>query len=415
MKICFLQNDFPPENFGGAGVIVYRYAKELFLEGHQVFVIATVQDKSKEKIENYEGIKVFYLYSKYPIRWRAWLSLYNYKIDKKVKNILKDLNPDVVHAHIVHFYLSYHCLKIAKKYSKKVFLTVHDVMLFNYGKLTSFINFKDLSIPDKFNYKVSFWNLVKEAKLRYNPFRRMIIKHYLKYVDKIFSVSDALKAAIEDNGFKNVETIYNGIDADDFSKIDDNKLMDFKNKFHLENKKVIFFNGRLRRAKGGEQLIKSLKIVKEKINNVLLLISGDKSGYINNLLELSEKLGLGENIVFTGWLDEQTMKLAYKVSDVCVVPSICFDSFPTVNLEAMAIKKPVIATCFGGSKEIIKDGENGYIINPLDIKTMAEKIIDLVQNEDKAKQFGEIGYGIVKDQFSINKQVEKTLRFYSVS
>lgn len=412
MKICFLQNDFPPENFGGAGIIVYRYAKEFLSQGHQVFVIATVQDKSKEKIKDYEGIKVFYLYSKYPIRWRAWLSLYNYKIDKKVGNILKDLKPDIVHAHIIHFYLSYHCLKIARKYSKKVFLTVHDVMLFNYGKLISFINFKDLSIPDKFNYKVSFWNLVKEAKLRYNPFRRMVIKHYLKYVDKIFSVSDALKAALEDNGFKNVETIYNGIDADDFSKIDDNKLTDFKNKFRLENKKIIFFNGRLRRAKGGEQLIKSLKIVKEKINNILLLISGDKSGYINNLLELSEKLGVRENIIFTGWLDEQTMKLAYKVSDVCVVPSICFDSFPTVNLEAMAVKKPVVATCFGGSKEIIKDGENGYIINPLDIKTLAEKIIDLVKNEDKAKQFGEIGYKTVKDQFSINKQVEKTLRFY---
>lgn len=415
MKICFLQNDFPPENFGGAGVIVYRYAKEFLSRGHQVFVIATVQDKNKEKVCDYEGIKVFYLYHKYPDKWRAWLSLCNYKIDKKVKNILKVLKPDVVHAHIIHFYLSYHCLQIAKKYSKAVFLTNHDVMLFNYGKLTSFIDYNNLSIPREFNYKVSFWDLIKQVKWRYNPFRGLAIRHYLKYVDKIFCVSDALNKALADNNFRNIKTIHNGIKVKYFEKQDKQGLDNFKDKFGLRNRKVIFFNGRLRKAKGGEQLLKATQLVKKRVGDVMLLISGDQSNYIYSLLRLGEKLGLSKDIVFTGWLGQEDIKLAYQSCDLCVVPSICFDSFPTVILEAMAIKKPVVATCFGGSREIVEDGKTGYIINPLNIEKMAEKIVDLLENPEKAKNFGEAGYQRIKEKFSLDKQTEKTLEYYQIA
>ncbi len=415
MKICFLQNDFPPESFGGSGVIVYRFAKELLSRGHQVFIIATVQEKDKEKVCDYEGIKVFYLYHKYPDRWRAWLSLYNYKIDKKVKNILRDLKPDIVHAHIIHFYLSYHCLKIAKKYSKAVFLTNHDVMLFNYGKLTSFIDYNNLSVPREFNYKISFWELIKQAKWRYNPFRGLIIRHYLKYADKIFCVSDALKKALADNNFKNIETVYNGINVKDFEEQEQQNLDNFKDKFGLRNKEIIFFNGRLRRAKGGEQLLMATQKVKEKVNDVILLISGDHSNYTNSLLKLAEQLGLSEDIVFTGWLGQEDIKLAYQSCDLCVAPSICFDSFPTVVLEAMSAKKPVIATCFGGSREIVEDGTTGYIINPLNTEIMAEKIIDLLDNPDKAKNFGEAGYQRIQEKFSLDKQAEKTLEYYQAA
>ena len=94
------------------------------------------------------------------------------------------------------------------------------------------------------------------------------------------------------------------------------------------------------------------------------------------------------------------------------VPSICFDSFPTINLEAFACKKPVIATCFGGSKEIIEDDVNGYIVNPYNIKNLARKITDLLQNPDKAKNFGESGYKKILKEFTLGKNYEKTFSYY---
>ena len=57
-----------------------------------------------------------------------------------------------------------------------------------------------------------------------------------------------------------------------------------------------------------------------------------------------------------------------------MTPSICFDTFGLVSLEAMEMKKPVVATSFGGSKEVIEDGVTGFIENPFDVAAYADKI-----------------------------------------
>ena len=75
-------------------------------------------------------------------------------------------------------------------------------------------------------------------------------------------------------------------------------------------------------------------------------------------------------------------------------------------------KKPVIGTCFGGTKEIIIDNNTGYIVNPLDTQTMAEKIIDLLKNSQKAIQFGKAGYNRVEQEFSLEKQTNKYLKWF---
>ena len=103
-----------------------------------------MQDKSKQGEKIYEGIKIFYIYSNYHIRWRSWISLYNPQTVGKIKKIICKIKPDVCHFHHIQLYLSYYCLKIAKKYSPVVFLTAHDIMLFHYGKLLEHINQNDL-------------------------------------------------------------------------------------------------------------------------------------------------------------------------------------------------------------------------------------------------------------------------------
>src|SRR3989344_4302713 len=214
MKILFLEDNFPPyNNVGGAGTVASSLAYELKKKGNDVFVITSVQDKSNEGSVEDNGLKVFKIYSKYHIRWQAYLSLYNPRTVEKIKKIIEQISPDVVHAHNIHYYISYHALKLAKQSGAKVFLTAHDVMPFYYGKLVEFINPNDLSCPEKFNYKISVWRQIKRAGKTYNPLRNIIIRRYLKYVDKIFAVSGALKNALNDNGIKNVEVIHNGIDV----------------------------------------------------------------------------------------------------------------------------------------------------------------------------------------------------------
>ena len=403
MKILFLTEEFPPISRGGSATVAHNLVKGLLKKGNEIFVVTTVQKKSEEGKINLDGLDVFRIYAKYHERWKAWLSLYNPRAVSRVEKIIKEIKPDIVHAHNIHYYLSYHCLKIARKYAKGVFLTAHDVMLVFYEK---FLPRKGIDVC-----RIGVWEQIKAAQKRYNPFRNIIIRHYLKYVDKIFAVSNSLKELLNINGIKNVETVYNGINIDEW-EIEPEKVKEFKRKYNLENKKILFFGGRLSGAKGGDQLLEALALVKKQVNDVVLLVGGKRNEYLKKMEKLVKKLGLGKNVIFIGWLKMDDLKIVYHAFDICLVPSICFETFAMANLEAMAAKKPVVSGCFGGPKEVVANNKTGYLINPYNIELMTEKIIDLLKNPEKAKKFGEEGYQRAKEFFSLEKQVKKTLKWY---
>jgi glycosyltransferase involved in cell wall biosynthesis len=403
MKILFLSEEFPPENTGGSGVVAYNLAREFNSVGHDIFVIVRTGKKSEEGEVNFSGLKVFRIYSSYHPRWQSWFGLYNPLMISKIKKIIKKIKPDVIHVHNVHYYFSYYSLKLAKKHSRAVFLTVHDIMPINFGKL--------LPKTDKYIYKISIAEQFRSAGKRYNPFRNLLIRHYLKYVGKIFAVSDSLKDILEINGIKNVETIYNGINVDGW-RIDKEKVDKFKEEYNLKEKMVIIFSARLIEAKGGDQLIQALALVNNNFPDFILLVVGKEWAYTEKIKKMSQNLNIDEKITFAGYLKEDKLKLAYNAADISVFPSLCFEGFGMGNLEAMACKKPTVSSFFGGPSEVVVDGETGYLINPNNIKLMSEKILDLLKNPEKVKKFGEAGYQRAKKIFSLQKQSQKTLEYY---
>ena len=403
MKILILSDNFFPFNKGGASKVALDLAYGLEKAGGQVFVLTTCREKKNEKIINYQGLKVFRIYSNYHERWRAYLSLYNPQTIKKTERIIKEINPDVVHAHNIHYYLSYYSLKIARQYSKAVFLTVHDAMIFNYGKLATQRYLKNLDV------RTYWWDHLKQARKRYNPFRNILIRYYLRYVDKIFAVSYALKEALNQNGIKNIEVIYNGIDTDEW-RVDNDRINDFKRKYNLFNKKIVLFGGRLSDLKGGEQIMKVMGKVVKRVPEAILLVAGRGDNYVQKILALAKSKDIP--LIFAGWLERDELKAAYFSSNIVVTPSLCLDTFNMINLEAMASEKPVVGTCFGGTSEIVKDGVTGYIVNPFNTEKMAGEIIGLLRDHEKAEKFGKAGYQRVKKYFSLDSQIKKTIAWY---
>ncbi|PIR41824.1 MAG: hypothetical protein COV30_01370 [Candidatus Yanofskybacteria bacterium CG10_big_fil_rev_8_21_14_0_10_37_15] len=408
MKILILQDKFPPENLGGAGVVAFNLANIFRDEGNSVFVITTVQDKKEEGVSEHEGLKIFKIYSKYHERWRAYLSLYNPQTIGKIKKILREVKPDVVHAHNVHYYLSYQSLKLAKKEGAKVFLTTHDMMLFHYGKLVESVNFKDLSCENK-NYRISPWRQIKKFKKRYNPFRNIIIQHYLEYVDRIFAVSDTHKEALNQNGINNVKVIHNGIDTNKW-RVDESATHKFKEKYSLRGKKVILFSGRLSFYKGGYQAILAMEKIIKEIPEAMLLIIGEKNSFAEEMFKKSKNLGVEKSLIFTGWIQGKELKAAYSASDIVFFLSLGIETFGLINIEAMASKKPVVATCLGGAPEIVRDGVTGYIVDPLNVELLANRVIKILSDAELAKRMGQAGYERVKDHFSLQKQVDEYLK-----
>jgi glycosyltransferase involved in cell wall biosynthesis len=411
LKILILQDDFAPYEKGGAGVMTNLMAKGFVSAGQEVFVITTVQDKklAGDSVEN--GMKVYRIYSDYHERWRSYLSLYNPSVIGRVRELMKEIKPDVIHAHNIHYYLSYNCLKIARQFTDKVYLTAHDIMSFYPGTFTEFIDKKDLSCPKGFNYKVNFLMLIRAFTKRYNPFRNILVRYYLSKTKKIIAVSEALKQALNQNGIGNCAVIHNGIDYSTWN-VSESGLNNFRQKYNLIDRDIVLFGGRLSGAKGGSLIIEAMNKVIKNNSKAILFVIGNKDFYAEKMLKQSESLSVKDNIIFSGWLDREQIKFAYNSANVVVIPSVCFDSFPNGNLEAFASKKPVIATCFGGSKEIVRDGENGYIVNPFDVERLAQKIDEILSDKNKEKAFGESGYSLVSADFTQENMVKKYLSLF---
>jgi len=400
MRILFLADDFPPDSPGGAGIVAYRLAKGLSQLGNEVHIVTTTQNRDKCGPEKREDLTVHTIYSDYPLKYRSYRSLYNPRAVSRVRAIMCEVRPDIVHAHNVHTYLSFHSLKVAHDLKIPCVLTAHDYMLFCATKFTC--------SNGKTDYKPSLLDCVRCQDRYYFPLRNVIIKWYVnKRVQKIITVSNAVKAALSYNGFKNIQTIYNGINPGVYSS----ESGQLKDKYRITGKKVIFHSGRLSYHKGSGQLVKALPYILNKIDAVLIL-AGRRSSFTDYLDRLSAELGVQDNVLFLGWLDEGSMMRTYSMCDVCVTPSLYSDPFNLTNIEAMAMKKPVVGTCFGGTPEIVVDGETGYIINPLDVAQLAERITDVLTDEPKAKDMGNKGYERVLAKFTLDIQVKETMQLY---
>ena len=113
-----------------------------------------------------------------------------------------------------------------------------------------------------------------------------------------------------------------------------------------------------------------------------------------------------------GWLQGDELRAAFHLADLVVVPSVIFDTFPTVNLEAMAAGKAVIATCFGGSVELVNDGETGYIVNPLDVEAFADRLRRLLDDEELRGAMGRRGQARIQQGFTVQAQVQTMMDVY---
>lgn len=401
MIIVIVSNSFSPRE-GGATAIAFEQAKLLSDLGHQVFVFSGGADKnigwSKES-----GLSVYRLATPgLPWFLRSYFCLRNKRVEKEFKKFLAEVSPEVIHFHNLYYQFPFSLFKIAKNFTPRTLFTVHDVMTFSYTKLSHFIDQKyNLENIDTVNYHLSLWRQLKQSKKGFNPWRNIIIRHYLKHLTKIFSVSDELKKALEQNKIKNITTIHNGINVADWA-VGESEAQKLKKELGLDNKKIILFAGRLSGYKGTKQIMAALEIITKTIPEAMLLVLDSQNNY-----QIENK-----NIHLAGSASREQMKYYYSISDLVVVPSICFDSFPTINLEAMACSKPVVATIFGGSRELVENKKTGFLVNPLQVKELAEKIIYLLTNPDIAREMGESGYQKVKNEFNQEKWIQEILNCY---
>ena len=153
--------------------------------------------------------------------------------------------------------------------------------------------------------------------------------------------------------------------------------------------KQVIFVGRISKEKGINSLIKLSHILPK---NIHLIIVG--SGPLEN--EIKQIAIKNSNVDFMGYLPKEEVIPLIRGSLALIQPSLV-EGISSTLLEAMACQIPIIASNVGGNKELIKNNENGFLIEPDSIDEINEKIILLSNDPQLVKQFGKKSSEIIKD------------------
>ena len=242
------------------------------------------------------------------------------------------------------------------------------------------------------------------------PMLQLIENFANRYTTAIFANSEAVRRdAIEHEkiGRAEIRVIPNGVELEDFERLDASGP---RNEFAIgEHHFVIVAVANLHPYKGHADLIRAAGALAKTHTNLRLILPGRDQGARADLERLVKDLGLEEAVRLIGEREDIGSLLA--MADVVVHPSH-EEGFSNAILEAMAARKPVVATNVGGNPEAVVDGETGYLVPPRDPDSLAEAIEKLIVDANLRRRMGEAGWRRMEQEFSMKRLVERFAEWY---
>lgn len=261
-----------------------------------------------------------------------------------------------------------------------------------------------------YTYLSSFFLKAKRVVfVRDNIYQYRLYQRILKRADHTIPVSEFINEQIKVNSLRR-NVIYGGIDCSHWSCYNGNLPNNLRKGLGLSPETYIASQiGQLTPWKNHIDFLKAAQIITQKVISVHFVIIGDCISacdfpYKKALLEEVEKFGLTNKISFIGIRND--IRAVISQIDILMHPAIG-EPFGRVLIEAMAMKKPIVAYNCGGPSEIVVNTETGYLVKPHDYKGLAEKTIDLLSDKSLQKQFGEAGRKKVEKEFDINRHISR--------
>jgi len=223
-------------------------------------------------------------------------------------------------------------------------------------------------------------------------------KQIFKKADYFQAISSFLSNWAIGNGIKTGEIIPNGVD-----------LEIFKPKERIDNKKekIILTVSRLVKKNGIDDLIKAGKYLDFNFKILIIGIGPDEE----KLKELVKDKGLEDKVMFKGQVNYDQLPEYYASTDIFVRPSLS-EGLGNVFLEAMACGLPIIGTEVGGIPDFLKDKETGLLCKANNPKDIAEKIKEILEDDNLRKTLSKNGLELVIEKYSWDKIAQQMKKIF---
>ena len=395
MKVLFLSNEYPPHIYGGAGTHVgylsHELAKSIIVEvrcfGDQRF------EEGNLKVTGFELDRSGFTCPK-PLR--SAFGAVRRCTDFNTTNI----DADIVHCHT--WYTHFGGILAKKNYGIPLVITVHSLEPLRPWKREQLAG----------GYDFSLW----------------VEKTALEMADAIIAVSGETKRDIDclfDVDPARVHVIHNGIDLEEYRKVDSTEAL---KRYGIDPKRsYLLFVGRITRQKGFMHLVRAIQFMDRDFQIVLCAAAPDTPEIAKEMKNAVECARMRRPGII--WIDEMVdQKIAcelYSHAAVFICPSI-YEPFGIINLEAMACETPVVASAVGGIKEVVVDGETGFLVSLEQMKEspfeatnpdkfardLAARINQLMKKPQLREEFGRAGRKRAEENFSWAAIARKTKALY---
>ncbi|MGE5654284.1 MAG: glycosyltransferase [Bacillota bacterium] len=288
---------------------------------------------------------------------------------------------DIIHAHSC-FAMGLTGLVKAKNKGAALVLTVHSIY------------------EDYFSYYPVAPHLLKNIT-------REFTAHFCKASQCVIAPSHYVLKRLEELGVTTrIEVIPTGVNLDLYQPVDRET---WRIRHGLDPaKRVLLYVGRLAKEKNISLIIQAAAKVMSLDENVVLVIAGDGPDR-GHLEQEADELGVGDRVLFLGMLDTQAVVAAYQAAEIFVFASTMETQGLTI-LEAMAGSLPVVAVDAPATRELVTEGQAGYL-TPANVEPMAARITHLLTHPDLIVAMGEQAR-LVAEQYSGEKMVERLEKVY---
>ena len=395
MKVLFLTNEYPPYIYGGAGVHVDGLSRELAKTIPVEVRCFGDQHFKKGKLE-VTGFELDVRNFTCPKPLQSVFGAVRRCIDFNTTNI----DADLVHCHT--WYSHFGGILAKLNYGIPLLITVHSLEPLRPWKREQLGG----------GYDFSLW----------------IEKTALEMANAIIAVSNETRRDIErlfDVDLARVHVIHNGIDLEQYRKVDSTAAL--KRHGIDPTKPYLLFVGRIARQKGIIHLVRAIQFMDKDFQIVLCAGAPDTPEIAVEMKEAVKSAAKRRSGII--WIEEMVDREAvielYSHAAVFCCPSI-YEPFGIINLEAMACETAVVASAVGGIKEVVVDGETGFLVpleqmkespfeptNPEKFsRDLAARINQLMKDRPLREKFGRAGRKRAEEKFSWSAIAEKTKMLY---